>query len=111
MSNKRSRSMMKLKPIRRRYRKIGRNENCPCGRKKWVEIPVRTKYFTGAGKQIPIIDERQVPVKYKHCCGNIDNQRKAMVVRRYISDKIHEVLSCKKISKLHALVNFFKKKS
>lgn len=55
--------------------------------------------------------EVQVPIKYKHCCGNIDNQRKAMVVRRYIANKIHEVLSRKKISKLHALVNFFKKKS
>lgn len=61
---------MKLKPIRRRYRKTGRNEPCPCGRTKELPMSQDTIIIEGDGPLPP----RRVSVKYKHCCGNIDNQ-------------------------------------
>lgn len=82
--------MYKLKPYRRRSRKIGRNEPCPCGRMDQDSQELR-------------------PLKYKRCCGNIDNQRMMMAVRRHISNTIHGVVhGPRQTSKLKNIVNFLR---
>ena len=103
--------MYKLKPIRRRSRKIGRNEPCPCGRTKEV--------LERADQQVPIAVEDghvinavefTVPLEYKHCCGKIENQRMMAAVRRHISQTIYNAMhGPKKASKLRKIINLFKK--
>ncbi len=104
--------MYKLKPIRRRSRKIGRNEPCPCGRTKQVivaEAPTDWKE-SGDGLGEVVTETCTVPIKYKHCCGKIENQRMMAAVRRHISRTIAEVMhGPKQTSKLRKIVDFFKR--
>ncbi len=101
--------------IHRRHRKIGRNEPCPCGRTKEVEVKlfeVQAKtYGMILGKDEPVDTMMtKVPLKYKHCCGNIDNQRMMAAVRRHISRTIYDVMhGPKKVSNLRRIVNLFKR--
>lgn len=79
--------------IRRRSRKVGRNEPCPCGRVREID--------TGAV---------YVPIKYKRCCGKIENQRMMAAVRRHIGRTIYNAMhGPKETSKLRKIVNFFKR--
>lgn len=88
-------SRYKLTPLRRKHRKIGRNEFCPCGRMREVDV---------AGNKVTL------HVKYKHCCGKIENQRMMAAVQRHISQTIYNVMSAPKgTSHLRKVINLFKK--
>lgn len=87
--------MNELTPIRRRTRKIGRNESCPCGRTREVEV---------AGVKVSL------HIKYKRCCGKIENQRMMAAVRRHISKTIYNVIHTPKGgSKLNRIIDLFKR--
>ncbi len=94
---------------RRSSRKIGRNEPCPCGRKKWVTVPVKEEYFTADGKQIPVMDEVEVAIKFKHCHGDRGNMEKANKIQNYLRQHFTSILNKpRKTSKLSALATKFK---
>lgn len=81
--------------IHRRSRKVARNEPCPCGRTKLTQLEFNQQF---------------VPVKYKHCCGKIENQRMMAAVRRHIGRTIYNAMhGPKETSKLRKIVNFFKR--
>ncbi len=82
----------KLQPCRKKSRKIGRNEPCPCGRTKQDGYEM-------------------LPVKWKHCCGDPDNQRMMRAVQQHISSFIRQmfVSKKKKKSKLSKLAGFFRR--
>ncbi len=103
--------MYKLKPIRRRSRKIGRNEACPCGRTKMVmrRLEKYQSKFIAPSFLTEIAEEVQVPMKYKHCCGKIENQRMMAAVRRHIGKTIYNVIHTPKGgSKLRKIIDLFK---
>lgn len=84
--------------IHRRSRKIGRNEPCPCGRTKEV-VKLHADHIPFAPA-----------MKYKHCCGKIENQRMMAAVRRHIGRTIYNAMhGPKETSKLRKIVNFFKR--
>ncbi len=100
----------KLQPFRRKSRRIGRNELCPCGRTKWIEVPVLDEYFYEDGRSMPVKGEVQVHVKWKHCCGDIDNQRKIAAVKRNIKMAVKWMMAKKQDNKkgfIKKLVGFF----
>ena len=90
--------------IRRKSRKVGRNEPCPCGRTKFVEVPVKDEYFTQDGKQIPVMDEVEVAIKFKHCHGDRDNMVKANKIQNYLRQHFTSILNKpRKVSKFQVL--------
>ena len=107
--------------IRNKHRKIGRNEPCPCGRmhetKAFDEDHTKRAVFThepisnDPGEQCFTVIAH-MPNKYKHCCGNVVNQRPVARAKRNIADVIRSVLGFKKDrrSMLQKLAAFFKKK-
>lgn len=96
--------------IHRRSRKIGRNEPCPCGRTKWKEVPIPAEYLTEGDDDEMKTMQTQVPIKYKRCCGKIENQRMMAAVRRHIGRTIYNAMhGPKETSKLRKIVNFFKR--
>lgn len=106
--------MYKLQPIRRRKRKTGRNESCPCGRTKEVEIKLNEMQiksymaYRDSGESIEKVMAK-IPIKYKHCCGKIENQRMMAAVRRHISQTIYSAVHSKKVSRLRRALDLFKK--
>ncbi|MBW8002591.1 MAG: hypothetical protein FVQ80_11315 [Planctomycetes bacterium] len=104
--------MYKLKPIRRQSRKIGRNEPCPCGRTKMITRRL-DKYqgrFISPFDYDDTTEMVRVPIKYKHCCGKIENQRMMAAVRRHISQAIYNAVhGPKQTSKLRRIINLFKR--
>lgn len=101
--------MYKLTPYHRKHRKIGRNEPCPCGRTKET---VRDEAIIADGVTVGFHKNKtvQVPVKYKHCCGHIDNQRRAVMIRRYMDGFLARLFNQgqgKKKSKLRKIINLF----
>lgn len=104
--------MYKLQPIRHRKRKIGRNENCPCGRTKEQIVTTVTGVYSHGGiaeDTEPFDIKRTVPMKYKRCCGKIENQRMMAAVRRHISQTIYSAVHSKKVSRLRRALDLFKK--
>jgi len=105
--------------IYRQHRKIGRNEPCPCGRTREVTgvEPDQIKHATftlvprhmadGTVKSTTVMS---VPVKFKHCCGDIDNQTKARRVQAAIKAHFESLIRpAKECSKLRALAGNIKK--
>jgi hypothetical protein len=51
----------------------------------------------------------ETPMKYKHCCGDIDNQRKAMKVRRFMQQHFGAILGTpRRQGKLSMIANKIK---
>ncbi len=90
--------------IYRQSRKVGRNEPCPCGATKFVEVPILEKYFEGCdGEQMKEM-QVQVPVKFKHCHGDSENIRKAAKIQNFFRRHFTDILNRpRKASKLHAM--------
>lgn len=82
-----------------------RNEPCPCGRMKEHLQPISYEHFTQCEDHDAVRAQvTKVPVKYKHCCGDVDNQRKAMKIKRYMQSKFFDMLSKpKETSKLRTV--------
>lgn len=104
--------------IRRKNRKIGRNEPCPCGRTK--EVPdteaMKEVFCVAADGDTVNMVTKQVPVKYKHCHGDTDNQRKATKIQNYLKRHFVEMLNRPRtVGKLRAVADkiksLFSKKS
>ena len=99
--------------IRRKRRKIGRNEPCPCGRTKQRRVVESDKAhvykYVDLGVDAGILVD--FPVKYKHCCGNIINQRPVTRAKRSVADATRKALGFKKDrrSLLQKLAALFKK--
>lgn len=84
--------------IRRSSRKIGRNEPCPCGRMRETAAIDPEHLSSAVFSQEPDKDGKmftvtKVPVKYKHCHGDIDNQRKATKIQNYLKRHFVEMLN------------------
>lgn len=105
--------MYKLRSYRRQKRKIRRNEPCPCGRTKEVEVELfevqRGVYAALTGKEPTEMVTIKVPIKYKRCCGKIENQRMTAAVQRHISRTIYNAVHSKKVSRLRRALDLFKK--
>jgi hypothetical protein len=95
--------------IRRQSRKIGRNEPCPCGRTKERVESIPAEEWTYCGDQPIKTRVVIVPMKYKHCCGDVFNQRKAAKVRRLIQQHFGTILGTpRKQGKLSMIANKIK---
>ncbi len=97
----------KRQPIRSK-RKIGRNEPCPCGRYKMVEDSKGDpREFVNVGVpgeiDVSLIQRR---LKYKNCCGHIDNQRNTLMAKRHILAFVRDL--CNRPAKKEGLISKFK---
>ncbi len=105
-------NLYKLQSIRRQNRKIGRNESCPCGRTKEVDIvanKAQEMILNGSGDPIETF-KGSVRVKYKHCHGNEVNQRKMKFVKDKINQYFYDLTHNKpKKAKLAVIVDCLKK--
>jgi hypothetical protein len=100
--------------IRRKSRKIGRNEDCPCGRTKTrrVLVDVVTDVYKYVSLDANVGALVSIPMKFKHCCGSTSNMKLVTKAKRNIANVIRKALGHKKNrrSLLQRLASFFKKK-
>jgi hypothetical protein len=111
----------KLQPYRRKSRKIGRNEPCPCGRIRETDAIdedhlKHAEFSRVQSNAASNIDDTtfktvaRVPMKYKNCCGDPDNQRSMRAVQYHISSFINRLVAKrKKKSFISKLAGFFKR--
>jgi hypothetical protein len=75
---------------------------------KWREAPIPEEYLEGLEDQMET-SQVQVPVKYKHCHGDVVKQRKATKVHNYLRRHFAAMLNRpSKVSKLKLLAEKIK---
>lgn len=96
--------------IRNKSRKIGRNEDCPCGRTKIRVIDNPLYYIEGEFDGEPI--EIRVPMKYKHCCGDIAHKKVVARAKQNIANVVRSILGFRKDRRswLRRIIGFFTRK-
>jgi hypothetical protein len=70
---------------------------------------VKEEYFNEDGSKIPVMDEVEVRIKYKHCHGDTENIKKANKIQNFLKEHFVSLLNKpRKVSKLQALATKFK---
>lgn len=87
--------LFRLHPIRRSSRKIGRNEPCPCGRTKEAVVADAGELFLDGHGTVKKTVGPQVRVKYKHCHGNAEFQKKQRLVKNKLSQYFYDLTHVK----------------
>lgn len=101
--------MQKINPlcptIHRTHRKIGRNENCPCGRMRDTQAIDLDHLKNAVFTKKPISNDpdepcfgitARLPMKYKHCCGDITHKKIVARANRNIANTIRSILGFRK---------------
>ena len=107
--------------IRNKNRKIGRNEPCPCGRmyetKAFDEDHTKNATFTHEpaskdpdNKCFHVV--AHLPMKYKHCCGDMEHKKVVTKAKRNIANAIRSMLGFRRDRRswLKRIIGFFTRK-